>query len=81
MSIVSEIDKMISDLNKMKQKPEYVIMGRNFFYKWIVEITREGDLSLAPSKKVHKYTHKNIPVIISYSDILEVVPNAKFMLD
>lgn len=81
MNVVREIDDMISGLNKLKQKPEYVIMGRSYFYKWIVEITREGDIKLEPGKKPHKYHHKNIPVIICESEILEVVPNAKYMVE
>lgn len=81
MSLVHEIDAMISDLDKMKRKPEYVIMGKSYFYKWIVEVTREGILTLEPGRRPHKYHHKNIPVIICESEILEVVPNAKYMLE
>lgn len=72
---------MISGLEKQKMKPEYVIMGRSYFYKWIVEITREGTLTLEPGKKVHEYRHRNIPVIVCESEILEVVPNVKYMLE
>lgn len=81
MSVVRSIDSMIAELARKKLKPEYVIMGKNYFYKWIIELTREGDISLEPAKKSHKYTHKNIPVIVCESDILEVVPNAKYMLE
>ena len=80
MSIVNSIDAMISDLSRRKQKPEYVIMGKNIFYKWIIEITREGNLEFDQGKKNHKYNHKGIPVIVCESDILEVVPNAKHMI-
>lgn len=81
MSVVRSVDAMINDLSKKKMKAEYVIMGKNYFYKWIIEITREGNLTIEPGKKNQKYTHKNIPVIVCESDILEVVPNARFMLD
>lgn len=81
MSIVRSIDAMITDLTRKKQKPEFVIMGKSYFYKWIIEITREGNLTLEPAKKNHKYNHKNIPVIVCESEILEVVPNAKYLLD
>lgn len=81
MSVVRLIDSMMAELNGKKLKPEYVIMGKNYFYKWIIEITREGNISFDPGKKSHKYSHKNIPVIVCQSDILEVVPNAKYMLE
>lgn len=81
MSIVKEIDAMISELGKKKLKPEYVIMGRGFFYKWIVEVTREGNISLNTGKKRHKYYHNNIPVIVCDSEILEVVPDPGYMLE
>lgn len=81
MSIVRSIDAMITDLSKRKLKPEYVIMGKSYFYKWIIEITREGKLTFETGKKNHKYSHGNIPVIVCESEILEVVPNAKYLLD
>ena len=81
MSIVKQIDSMISELGRRKLKPEHVIMGRSYFYKWILEITREGSLALDPGKKPHKYSHRNIPVVVCESEILEVVPNARYMLE
>ncbi|NLV68907.1 MAG: hypothetical protein GXY14_14650 [Spirochaetes bacterium] len=80
MSIIRAIDAMIKELAEKKIKPEYVIMGKGYFYKWIIEITREGSLTLEPGKKNYKYRHRNIPVIVCESEILEVVPNAKFMV-
>ena len=81
MSIIRTIDAMIKELSEKKIKPEYVIMGKKYFYKWIIEITREGSLTLEPGKKNYKYSHRNIPVIICESEILEIVPNAKFMIN
>jgi len=72
---------MIADLSRKKQKTEYIIMGKSYFYKWIIEITKEGSLTLDPDKKSQKYKHKNIPVIVCESEILEVVPNVMYLLD
>ena len=81
MSIIKDIDSMINVLLKAKQKPEYVIMGKRYFYQWVIEITREGTLKLEPGVKKQKYHHKNIPVIVCESEILEVVPDVKYMLE
>lgn len=79
--IIRSIDAMIAELLKKKQKAEYIIMGKNYFYQWIIEITREGNLALEPAKKNHKYSHKSIPVIVCESNILEVVPNARYLVN
>ncbi len=80
MQVTKTIDKMIAELIKSKTPAEYIIMGKKYFYDWIIELTRTGDITLSDSKK-HKYSHKGIKIIICESDILEVVPNPKYLLD
>ncbi|HOP31092.1 MAG TPA: hypothetical protein P5120_16410 [Spirochaetota bacterium] len=81
MSIVRAIDQMIDELKEKNTSPEHIIMGKNYFYKWMVEISHDHTIDLEPQKKKYKFTHKNIPIIICESEILEIVPNAKFMLE
>lgn len=80
MSIVHAIDIMIDELREKKTPPEHIIMGKNYFLKWVVEISREQKIDLEPQKKKYKFTHRNIPIILCESEILEIVPNAKFLL-
>lgn len=80
MSIVRAIDQMIDELKEKKTPPEYIIMGKNYFFKWVVEISRENTIDLESQKKKYKFTHKNIPIVLCESEILEIVPNAKFLL-
>ncbi len=80
MKVAQNLDKMIAGLARSKTPAEYIIMGKKYFYDWIIEITRTGDITLSDSRK-HKYSHKGIKIIICESDILEVVPNAKYLLE
>ena len=80
MSIVRALDQMIDELNEKKTPAENIIMGRNYFEKWMVEVSREHNITLEPGKKKYKFHHRDIPVILCESEILEVVPNAKFLL-
>ncbi len=80
MSVSKKIDLMIQELEKLAQKPEYIIMGKNFCMDWLREIARSGvDLQFRKSKKWN-FKHRSIPVIVCESDILEVVPNSRFLL-
>lgn len=81
MSIVRAVDQMIDELKEKKISPEYIIMGKSYFYKWMVEVSREHNIDLEPQKKKYRFTHQNIPIIICESEILEIVPNAKYMLE
>ncbi|PKL17718.1 MAG: hypothetical protein CVV49_09520 [Spirochaetae bacterium HGW-Spirochaetae-5] len=81
MKIISYIDKMILELEKSGKPAEYIIMGKKFFYEWIIELTSTGDITLENNKKKYKFTHKGIKVIICESEILEVVPNSKYLMD
>ncbi|HOP63217.1 MAG TPA: hypothetical protein PK358_00885 [Spirochaetota bacterium] len=81
MSIVHAMDLMIDELNEKKTPPEHIVMGKNYFYKWIIEISREHNIDLEPQKKKYKFNHKNIPIIICESEILEIVPNAKHLIE
>jgi len=81
MKPTSYIDKMIAELNKAKTPAEYIIMGKRYFYEWMMEQTRTGDISLEKNKKKYKFTHNGIKIILCESEILEVVPNPKQMLE
>ena len=81
MNVTKTIDKMISELEKSKTPAEYIIMGKEYFYEWIIELTRTGDIALEPGKKKYRFTHKGIKIIVCESAILEVVPNSKYLLD
>ncbi|HNX23654.1 MAG TPA: hypothetical protein PKG60_06370 [Spirochaetota bacterium] len=81
MKVISVIDKMISELEKSGTPAEYIIMGKKYFYEWIIELTRTGDITLENNKKKYKFTHKGIKIILCESEILEAVPNSKYLLD
>ena len=80
MKPTTYIEKMITELNKAKTPAEYIIMGKKYFYEWMIEQTRTGDISLEKNKK-YKFTHNGIKIILCESDILEVVPNPKYLLE
>ena len=81
MKPTTYIDKIISELNKAKTPAEYIIMGKKYFYEWMTEQAATGDISLEKNKKKYKFTHDGIQIILCESDILEVVPNPKHMLE
>jgi len=81
MSVVKDLDTMIDEMHKRGVKPENIIMGKQYFYQWIVEITRTGDLTFEPEKRSYRFSHRDIPVIVCESSVLEVVPNAKFLIE
>ena len=76
----SYIEKMIAELEKAKTPAEYIIMGKNNFYEWMIEQARTGDISLEKNKKKYKFSHNGVKIILCESDILEVVPNPKYLL-
>ena len=80
MKPTSYIDKMIAELEKNKTPAEYIVMGKRYFYEWMIEQTRTGDISLEKNKQKYKFTHNGIKIILCESDILEVVPNPKHIL-
>ncbi len=81
MKVTVYIDKIITELEKAGTPAEHIIMGKKYFYEWIIELTRTGDVALQPGKKKYKFTHKGIKIIVCESEILEVVPNSKYLLD
>ena len=81
MKVTDYIDKMIAELEKSGTPAEHIIMGKKYFYEWIIELTRTGDITLENNKKKYKFTHKGIKIIICGSEILEVVPNSRYLLD
>lgn len=81
MKVTDYIDKMIIELQKTGTPAEYIIMGKKYFYEWVIELTRTGDITLENNKKKYKFTHKGIKIILCESEILEVVPNPKYLLD
>lgn len=72
---------MISELEKSKTPAEYIIMGKKYFYEWIIELTRTGDITLENNKKKYMFTHRGVKIVLCDSEILEVVPNSKYLLD
>jgi len=80
MKITETLDKMIDQLHKAKTPAEYIIMGRRYFYDWMIEISRTGSIALEQKSRKYKFTHKGIKIIVCESDILEAVPNAKYLL-
>ena len=81
MKVTDYLDKVISEMEKAGTPPEHIIMGKKYFYDWIIELTRTGDISLEKNKKKYRFTHKGIKIILCESEILEVVPNSKYLLD
>jgi len=81
MKVTGYIDKMIDELEKSGTPAEHIIMGKKYFYEWIIELTRTGDITLEKNKKKYKFTHRGIKIIVCESEILEVVPNSKYLLD
>jgi len=81
MEVTKAIDMMVSELEKSGTPAEYIIMGKRYFFEWMIELTRSGDITLENNKKKYKFTHKGIKIILCESDILEVVPNAKHLLE
>lgn len=81
MNILHNLDSMINELDKARTPAEHIIMGRKYFQEWMIEISRTGNISFNTNRKKYKFSYREIPVILCESDILEVVPNAKFMLE
>ncbi len=81
MKVTEYLDRMINDLEKSKTPAEYIIMGKKYFYEWIIELTRSGDITFNKNKKKYKFTHREIKIVLCESEILEVVPNSKYLLD
>jgi len=81
MKVKDYIDKMINELQKSGTPAEHIIMGKKYFYEWIIELTRTGDIALEPHKKKYKFTHNGVKIILCESEILEVVPNSRYLLD
>ena len=81
MKVIAFIDKIIIELENAGTPAEFIIMGKKYFYEWIIEMTRTGEIALEKNKKKYKFTHKGIKIIICESEILEVVPNSKYLLD
>jgi len=81
MKVTAYLDKMIDELEKSKTPAEYIIMGKKYFYEWIIELTRTGDITLETQKKKYKFTHNGIKIVLCESEILEVVPNSRYLLD
>ena len=80
MKISARIDRLIEELEKRKQKPEHVIMGKKIATEWLIEMSRQGLIELNAARKF-RFSHRGVPVIVCESDILEVVPNARHLLE
>jgi hypothetical protein len=80
MTVIKDLDRMIEALKEAGTPAEHIIMGKTCFQEWIRDMARTGEIVIDPAKKKYRFTHRNIPVIVCESDILEVVPNAKHLL-
>lgn len=81
MNILHNLDRMINELDRSRTPAEYIIMGKKHFYEWMIEISRSGNISFNKNRKKYKFTYREIPIVMCESEILEVVPNAKYMLE
>ena len=81
MKTTTHIDKMIAELEKAQTPAEHIIMGKKYFYEWMIEQARTGIISLEKNKRKYKFAHNGIKIILCESDILEVVPNPKHILE
>jgi hypothetical protein len=81
MNVIHQLDRMINELDKSRTPPEYIIMGKKYFYEWVVEISREGDISFNKNKKIYKFSYRDIPLVLCESEILEVVPNPRYLIE
>ncbi len=81
MNISEKIDRMIARLEAKGMGAEYVVMGKATCVKWLVEQAARGtDMAWRPARVYH-FSHGRVPVVVCESEILEVVPNARYMLD
>jgi hypothetical protein len=80
MKVTRDMDRMIDALKDAGTPAEHIIMGKICFREWIREMARTGEIIIDPAKRKYRFKHRNIPVIVCESDILEVVPNARHLL-
>ncbi len=81
MKISQYLDKTISAMQKAGTPAEHIIMGKKYFYDWIIEQTRTGEISLNSGRKKYGFTHGKVKIIVCESEILEVVPNPRYLLE
>lgn len=81
MKVTAAIDRMIDELERAGTPAEHIIMGKNYFYEWMIELTRTGDITLEKNKKKYNFTHRGIKIIVCESGILEAVPNSRYLLE
>jgi hypothetical protein len=80
MTVREQIDSMIADLRRMNRRPEYVVMGRGICMQWLVEEATSGSGLALEKRANYSFKHRGVPVVVCESEILEVVPNARYML-
>jgi hypothetical protein len=80
MNVIHQLDRMINELEKSRTPPESIIMGKKYFYEWMIEITREGNISFNKNQKKYKFSYRDVPIVLCESEILEVVPNARYLI-
>lgn len=81
LKVTDYINRMIDELEKSKTPAEHIIMGKKYFYEWIIELTRTGDITFEKNVKKYRFSHRGIKIVLCESEILEVVPNSKHLLD
>ncbi|TAL35793.1 MAG: hypothetical protein EPN93_09395 [Spirochaetes bacterium] len=81
MDISEKIDRMIAGLETKGLSAEYVVMGRNTCVRWLAEQAARGtDIAWRKARAFH-FRHGSVPVVVCESEILEVLPNARYLLD
>ncbi|MBN1532820.1 MAG: hypothetical protein JXA20_09175 [Spirochaetes bacterium] len=80
MGVREQIDSMMAEVRRMKRKPEYVIMGRGICMRWLVEEATSGSRLSLQKRGRYSFSYRGVPVVVCESEILEVVPNARYLL-
>jgi hypothetical protein len=81
MDISEKIDRMIAGLEAKGMGAEYVVMGKATCVKWLTEQAARGADMAWHRARVYHFSHGRIPVVVCESEILEVVPNARYLLN
>ncbi len=80
MKVTERIDRMIDELKRSGRKPESIIIGKNDCIAWLAEQAASGSKLTLLKARRYDFSHRGVPMVVSESDILEVVPNAKYLL-
>ncbi|HOW81547.1 MAG TPA: hypothetical protein PK573_03205 [Spirochaetota bacterium] len=71
MSIITDIDMMITEYTREGLRPKYIVIGFNQFKRWNDEL-KNSDIHVSGVGK----TYQGCDVVLCSSDIIEVVGEA-----